>query len=63
MSNPVDLEKIKMVRNIEACDKHLRISAGLKEYGHIDAQYSNSAIYWGNVCDDCANQIVVGQKA
>lgn len=57
-----DLEKIRRVREIQACEKHLRISAGLKEYGHIDAQYSGSAIYWGNVCDECAIQLVAGQK-
>jgi hypothetical protein len=57
-----DLQKIKQLREIQGCEKHTRIAAGLKEFGHMDAQHSDSAIYWANVCDECADQLVTGQK-
>lgn len=56
------VKKVELLRATKACSKHLRISEGLKEYGHVDAQYSDSAMYWGNVCDECATQIVGREK-
>lgn len=57
MSNDVTKQKVELLRATKACKKHLRISEGLKEYGHADSNYSDSAMYWGNACDDCAEQI------
>lgn len=53
----MNTEKIKELRSIQACSKHLRISSNLKDHG-FNSKYADGALYWSDECDDCAGQIV-----
>lgn len=57
MAEP-NLETIKILRSIPACEKHLRISEGLKEYSALGGRWSDHSLYWSEECDDCAEILI-----